>query len=63
MDGLKIPVVETGGGYLKAILLNGQETIWGRAGKKLAGRLKRRPAVLGVHPMYLEQALDIAGSK
>jgi len=59
MDLLRIPVVKIGGGYLKAILLNGQETIWGRDERELAGRLKRRPEVLGVLPRYIEQALDV----
>jgi hypothetical protein len=41
MAALKVPVVKIGGGYLKAILLNGQETVWGRDEKDLAGRLRR----------------------
>jgi hypothetical protein len=59
MDSFTIPVVKIGGGYLKAILLNGQETAWSRDERELAGRLKCRPDVLGVDPKDLEQALDI----
>jgi len=42
MDLLRILVVKIGGGYLKAILPDGQETIFGRDEKERAGRLKRR---------------------
>ena len=42
MDVLRILGVKIGGGYLKAILLNGQEIVSGRDEKELAGRLKRR---------------------
>jgi hypothetical protein len=59
MDVLRIPVVKIGGGYLKAILLNGQETVWGRDERELAGRLKRRPEAVEMQPRYIEQALDI----
>ncbi len=60
MRALRIPVLKIGGGYLKAILLNGQETVLGRDEKELVGRLKFRTAVLGVHAhQIVEQALDI----
>ncbi len=36
MDALRIPVLKIGGGYLKAILLNGQETVFGGDEKELA---------------------------
>jgi hypothetical protein len=49
MDIFRIPVVRIGGGYLKAILLNGQETVWGRDEKELAGRLKRVPRASPMH--------------
>jgi len=42
MGVLRIPVVKIGSGYLKAILLNGQETVWGRDEKELADGLKGR---------------------
>ncbi len=63
MDGLRIPVVKIGGGYLKAILLNGEETVFGRDEKELVGRLKFRTALAGVHSHLIERALDIAGRK
>jgi hypothetical protein len=49
MDALRIPVLKIGGGYLEAILLNGQETVWGRDEKELAGRLKRVPRASPTH--------------
>ncbi len=63
MDVLRIPVVRIGGGYLKAILLNGKETVCGRDLQKLAGRLKRLPDVSRMFPRRIEQALDLAGRK
>jgi hypothetical protein len=60
MDMLRIPVVRIGGGYLKAILVNGQEIVFGRDEKELIGRLKFRTGMLGMHAHQLvEQALDI----
>jgi hypothetical protein len=59
MHALRIPVLKIGGGYLKAILLNGQETVFGRDEKDV-GRLKFRAGLLGVHAhQVVEQALDI----
>jgi hypothetical protein len=64
MDALRIPVLKLGGGYLKAILLNGQETVFGRDEKELVGRLKFRTGLLRVHAhQIVEQALDVAGRK
>jgi hypothetical protein len=63
MDALRIPVLKIGGGYLKAILLNGDESVFGRDEKELVGRLKFRTAVLGIHASRIEQALDVAGRK
>ncbi len=48
MDSLRISVVKIGG-YLKAILLNGQETVWGRDEKELADRVKRVPRASPTH--------------
>jgi hypothetical protein len=60
MDALRIPVVKIDGGYLKAILLNGQEIVFGRDEKELIGRLKFRTGMLGAHAhQVVEQALDI----
>lgn len=59
MDSLRILVVKMGGGYLKAILMNGQETVFGSDEKELAGRLKRRTDGLRVHSHRVELALDI----
>jgi hypothetical protein len=55
----KIPVVKMGGGYLKAILLNGHETVFGCGVKELIGRLKMRAGVLPVRPERIEQSLEI----
>ena len=63
MDALRIPVLKIGGGYLKAILLNGEETVFGRDEKELVGRLKFRTALAGVHSHRIEQALDVVGGK
>ena len=63
MNGLRIPLVKIGGGYLKAILLNGQEAIFGRDEKELVGRLKFRTALAGIHSHLIERALEIAGRK
>jgi hypothetical protein len=61
MDALRIPVVKMGG-YLKAILPSGQETVFGRDEKELVGRLRFRAAVLGVHPeRIILPALAIGG--
>jgi len=49
MGALRIPVVKIGG-YLKAILRNGQECVFGRDEKELEGKLKRRADGLRVHP-------------
>ena len=56
---LRIPVLKMGGGYLRAILRNGRETVFGRDERELIGRLKRRPEVVGVLPRYIEHALEI----
>lgn len=61
MNVPKISVIKIGCSCLKAILLNGQETIWGRDEKEPAGRLKRRLEGVAVQPRYIEQALDIRG--
>jgi hypothetical protein len=42
MNGARILVVKIGGGYLKAILPGGQETIYGRDESELIGRLRFR---------------------
>ncbi len=52
-------MLKMGGGYLRAILRNGRETVFGRDERELIGRLKRRPEVVGVLPRYIEHALEI----
>lgn len=47
-----------GNGFLKAILLDGRETVFGRDVYELLGRLKSRPGVLRVLPKHVEQALE-----
>jgi hypothetical protein len=42
MDVFKIPVAQKASSHLKAVLLNGQETVWSRDEKELAGKPKRR---------------------
>jgi hypothetical protein len=59
MDAVRIPVVKIGGGYLKAILLNGQETVFGCDVKELVGRLRLRTGVVRVPSHQIPQALDI----
>jgi hypothetical protein len=61
LSAVRIPVVKMGGGYLKAILLNGQETVFGRDEKELAGRLKLRTDGYRVHPQRIELAMDTRG--
>jgi hypothetical protein len=39
-----------GGGYLRAILLNEQETVFGCNERELLGRLKLRTKELRMHP-------------
>jgi hypothetical protein len=57
-DASGIPVVNMGGGYLKAILLDGR-TVFGRDWWELVGRLKLLPpGVVGVPPQLIEQALE-----
>jgi len=65
MRSFRIPVVKIGGGYLKAILLNGQETVFGRDLQELIGGLKFRTGagVVRVLPQNIAQALDVAGRK
>jgi hypothetical protein len=63
MDGLRVPVVQVGWGYLKAILVNGEEPVFGRDEKELVGRLKFRTALAGVHSHLIERALDVLGRK
>jgi hypothetical protein len=41
MDIIRIRVVKMGGGYLKALLPDRQETVFGRDYRELDGRLKR----------------------
>jgi hypothetical protein len=59
MDELRIPVVKMGGGYVKAILSNGEETVFGRDLGDLIGRLKLRAQLLPVPPKYVAEVLDI----
>jgi hypothetical protein len=59
MPALRILVVKMGGGYVKAILLNREETVFGRNLGELIGRLKLRAQLLPVPPKYVAQALDI----
>lgn len=47
----RVPVIKTGGGYLKAILNNGEETIFGRDEVELAARLRVRTHVLRANPV------------
>ena len=47
----RVPVIKTGGGYLKAILNNGEETIFGRDEVELAARLRVRTHVLRATPV------------
>jgi hypothetical protein len=53
---LTIPVVKMGGGYLRALLLNEQETVFGSNLRELIGRLKLRTRELRLRPDW---ALDI----
>lgn len=41
MNHFKVDVVKIGGGYLKAIVRDGEETVIGRDYGELIGRLKR----------------------
>jgi hypothetical protein len=41
MPALRIQVVRMGGGYLKALLPDREQTIYGRDEKELLGKLKR----------------------
>jgi hypothetical protein len=59
MDALRIPVVKIGGGYLRALLLNGQETVFGCNERELIGRLKLRTRELRLNPQRLDLALDV----
>jgi hypothetical protein len=59
MGSLKILVLRMGGGYWRAILLNGQETVFGRDLEELIGRLKHRPSALPVPAQYVGEALHI----
>ena len=61
MSRRTILVVRMGGGYFKAILLNGQETVYGRDLTELIGRLKHRAQLLPVPPQYVGTALEIRG--
>jgi hypothetical protein len=47
----KIPVVKMGGGFLKAILNHGTETVFGRDAKEIAERLKVRLHTLRSKPI------------
>jgi hypothetical protein len=56
----RIPVLRIGGGYLKAILPGGQQSVFGADWRELVGRLKLLPrGVLGVEPHRIEQMLDL----
>jgi len=60
MDVIRIPVLKLGNGYFKAILLNGQETVFAGDERELVGRLKFRTGLLGVHArQVVERALDV----
>jgi hypothetical protein len=59
MDASRVLVVKMGGGYFKAILLNGEETVFGRDLGELIGRLKLRAQLLPVPPKYVAWALEI----
>lgn len=47
----KVPVVKMGGGYIKAILNNGAETVFGRDEKEIAERMKVRLHTLRSKPV------------
>jgi hypothetical protein len=53
---LTIPVVKMGGGYLRALLPNLDEEIFGCNERELLGRLKLRTKELRMHPDW---TLDI----
>jgi hypothetical protein len=59
MDVPRILVGKMDGGYVKAIVMNGEETIFGRDVGELIGRLKLRAQLLPMPPRYVAQALDI----
>jgi hypothetical protein len=60
----RIPVLQIGGGFLKAVLPGGQETVFGHDWRELVGRLKLLPRqVLRVDPQRLEQSLQIVRRK
>jgi hypothetical protein len=40
MPGVRIRIVRMGGGYLKAILLDRQESVFGRDEREIFGKLK-----------------------
>ena len=47
----RVSEVRMGGGYSKAVLLDGQETVFGADAKELAERLKIRLHVLRAKPL------------
>jgi hypothetical protein len=53
MPARKILVVKMGGGYLRAILLHGAETVFGCDIRQLLGRLKLRTAELRMRPDWV----------
>lgn len=46
----KVPVVRMGGGFIKAVLNNGAETVFGRDEREIAERLKVRLHTLRSSP-------------
>ena len=63
MGALRIPVVKIGGGYLKAILRNGQECVFGRDEKELEGEAEASRGRVARASQRSELALDVAGRK
>jgi hypothetical protein len=59
----RIPVVKMGSGYLRAILLNGREAVYGRDLPELIGRLKFRIGAgsLRIPPTCVADLLDFRG--
>jgi hypothetical protein len=59
---LTIPVVKMGGGYLRALLPNVEETVFGCDKRELLGRLKLRTRELRMHPGWVLDVNAIGGA-
>jgi hypothetical protein len=59
MPSPRILVLKMGGGFFKAILDNGRQTVFGRDIGELIGRLRTQAQLLPVHPKYVAEVLEI----